>query len=166
MLRFSAEILGVEVLNRAFNRVDEYISDFRSIWPTVAAEFYLIEGEQFKSEGAKGASGKWAPLSPAYKKYKAVAFPGQPILRATTSLYDSLTSPDAPDSIYRLEEQEMTIGTQREGATAHQRGTGRMPARPPISLTEADKRRLQKAIQSQLVQFTRRAGFEVQEKAA
>lgn len=166
MLRFSAEVLGVEVLNRSFNRIDEYISDFRGIWPAVAAEFYAIEEGQFASEGAKGASGKWAPLSPAYKAWKVKNFPGEPILKLYHPLYESLTSPDAGDSVYRLEEQEMVLGSRTPYATAHQRGTAIMPARPPISLIEADKRRLQKAIQSQLVQFTRRMGFDVQEKAA
>ena len=154
------------MLNRAFNRVDEYISDFRGIWPSVAAEFYAIEEGQFESEGEKGASGKWAPLGKAYAKFKVVAFPDEPILKATHSLYESMTDPEALDAVYRLEEHELVIGTKVPYALAHQRGRGRMPARPIISLTEADKRRLQKAIQSQLVQFTRRAGFEVQEKAA
>ncbi len=166
MIRFTAEVLGVETLNRGFNRIEEYISDFRVVFPSVAKEFYSIEQAQFQSQGGKGASGKWAALSPAYAKYKAKAFPGLPILQAERGLYESLTSPDAPDSIFRMTSNELTIGTQREGATAHQRGSGRMPARPPISMTEADKRRIQKAIQSQLVQFTRRAGFEVQEQAA
>lgn len=166
MIRFSAEVLGVEVLNRGFNRIEEHISDFRNIWPRVAQEFYTIEVQQFQSQGAHGASGRWAALSPAYAKYKAIAFPGQPILRATTGLFESMTSPDALDSIFRMDAQEMTIGTQREGATAHQRGSGRMPARPIISLTEADKRRMQKAIQKGLVEFTRRAGFQVEERVA
>lgn len=166
MLNFSASVDGVEVLNRSFNRIEEYISDFRNVWPAVAKEFYAIEKSQFDSVGAKGSSGKWAALSPAYAKYKAKAFPGQPILRATLSLYESMTSPDALDSIFRMDTQEMTIGTKREGATAHQRGNGRMPARPIIALTEADKRRIQKSIQAGLVQFTRKMGFEVEERAA
>lgn len=157
---------GVEVLNRAFNRVEQHISDFRSIWPNVAREFYAIEEDQFASEGAHGASGKWAALSPAYSKFKAIAFPGQPILRATTSLYESMTSPNAPDSIFRMTENELTVGTQREGARVHQKGGRNLPARPIIALTESDKRRIQKAIQAGLVQFTRGLGFQVEEKAA
>lgn len=166
MIHFSAEVLGVEVLNRGFNRIEEHISDFRNIWPNVAREFYAIEREQFQSQGAHGASGRWAPLSPAYAKYKAIAFPGQPILRADNLLFESMTSPDALDSIFRMDDRELTIGTQREGATAHQRGRGRMPARPIISLTESDKRRIQKSIQRGLIEFTRRAGFQVEERAA
>lgn len=158
--RFTASVDGVEVMDRAFNRVEERISDFRFIWPSFAAEFYSIMREQFASEGAHGASGKWKPLSPAYAKYKAVAYPNMPILQATTALYQSMTSPDANDSIFRPEVDQLTIGTQREGATAHQR------TRPVISLTETDKRRLTKAIQLPLVQFVRKQGFNVLENAA
>lgn len=160
MIRFTAEVQGIEVLNRAFNRVEEHISDFRFIWPSFAAEFYSIMREQFASEGAHGASGKWKPLTPAYKKWKEVHYPNMPILQATTALYQSITSSDASDSIFRPEVDQLTIGTQREGARAHQR------TRPVISLTEADKRRLTKAIQLPLVQFVRKQGFNVLEAAA
>lgn len=163
---FTFSIDGVEVFNRAFNRIDQIISDFRSIWPAVAREFYSIEAGQFESEGAKGASGKWAPLSPAYKKWKEKTRPGEPILRLDHYLVDSLTSPDAPGSVYRLEQDEMTIGTTVEYAVFHQRGGVGLPRRPPISLTEDDKRKIQKSLQAGLVQFTRQAGFNVLERAA
>lgn len=166
MLRFIGEIEGIPAFDRAFNRIDAVISDFRSIWPEVAAEFYAIEAEQFESQGAAGASGKWAPLSPAYKRWKEIHFPGQPILRLENPLFESLTDPDALDAIYRPERDQLTIGTKVPYARAHQRGAGRMPARPPISLSENSKRRLQKAIQKGLVEFTRRAGFQVEERAA
>lgn len=166
MIRFRAELDGVEVMDRAFNRIDQIISDFRSIWPNVAKEFYAIEAGQFGSEGAKGASGKWSPLSPAYKKWKESHFPGEPLLRLAHPLVESLTSPDAPGSIFRLEADQMTLGSKVEYATAHQRGGGNLPARPPISLTEEDKRKLQKSIQSGLVRFTRQAGFRVDERLA
>ena len=165
MIRFRGEIDGDQVLNRAFNRVGQFISDFRPIWPRVADEIYQINQEQFDSEGGKGASGRWAALSPAYKKWKEVNYPGQPILRLTNALYESLTDPEAPDAVYQPSRDELVIGTRVEYATAHQRG-GRMPARPIFSFTEQQKRRMQKAIQVGLVQFTRQAGFEVQEEKA
>jgi phage gpG-like protein len=166
LIRFSASVDGVDVLNRAFNRIDQFVSDFRSVWPNVAKEFYAIEEGQFASQGARGLSGKWAPLSKAYAKYKAKRFPGQTILKASTSLYESMTNPDAPDSIFRMDARELTIGTKDPKGMGHQRGAGRLPVRPIISLTEADKRKLQKSIQSGLVEFTRGLGFQVDERAA
>jgi phage gpG-like protein len=160
MIRFSAEVLGVEVINRAFNRVEEAISDLRSIWPEVAKEFYAIEREQFDSEGVAGAPGKWIPLTPAYKQWKEANFPGQPIEQLEGSLVASLTDPEALDAIYRPEKDELIIGTRLPYARRQHR------TRPLISLSEVQKRRLQKAIQRGLVQFTRQAGFHVEERAA
>ncbi len=166
MIRFRSEVAGVETLNRAFNRIEEFISDFRSVWPAAAAEFYRIEAEQFDSEGAAGASGKWTPLSSAYEKFKAVEFPGEPILQASHHMIESLTDPEAFDAVYIPEPTQLTIGTRDPKALAHHRGKGRLPARPVISMSESQKRRIQKAIQRELVQFTRHLGFEVREEAA
>lgn len=166
MIRFTGEIEGVEVLNRAFNRVEHFISDFRPIWPSVAGEIYAINAEQFESEGAAGRSGRWAALSPAYARFKAIAFPGQPILQAEGHMVESLTDPDAPDAVYQPTQDELIIGTRDPKAIAHHRGAGNLPARPIFSFTEQHKRRMQKAIQGELVEFTRRAGFEVQEERA
>ena len=161
MLRFSAEVVGVEVLDRAFNRVNQEISDFRNFWPGVITTFYEIETEQFRSEGASGASGKWAALSPAYKVFKERDFPGKTILRREDALYESMTGPDALDSILRPDRDELVIGSAVPYALIHQK------TRPIISLSEESKRRMVKSIQVRLVEFARAAGFEVQgERAA
>lgn len=165
-MRFVATVDGAVEMVRSFNRIEQQISDFRFIWPAVAEEFYSLEAEQFKTEGASGASGRWASLSLAYAKYKAVHFPNMPLLKATTSLFDSMTSFEAPGAVYRPDKDELTIGTSVPYAIYHQRGTKRMPARPIISLSDSGKRRIQKAIQIGLVQFIRRQGFNVLENAA
>lgn len=166
MIRFTGSISGVEVLNRAFNRVEEHISDFRSIWPDVATEIYAINTEQFESEGSAGASGRWAALSPAYARFKAIAFPGQPILQAEGHMMESLTDPEALDAIYRPDQTVLTIGSRDPKARAHHLGLGHLPSRPIFSFSERQKRRIQKAVQKNLVEFTRRAGFHVEEKEA
>lgn len=165
-MRFFAEVEGIPVLDRTFNRVEVFVSDFRFAWPAVAREFYEIELRQFETEGAAGASGRWATLSDPYEKFKVIAFPGEPILQATHALKESMTSPDALDSVFIPEKDQLTLGTKREGARAHQRGTARMPARPVISMTETQKRGMTKAIQAELVQFTRQLGFQVEDQRA
>lgn len=166
MIRFTGNVAGFEVLNRAFNRVEQYISDFRGIWPDVTTEIYTINAEQFEGEGSAGASGRWAALSPAYARFKVIAFPGQPILQAEGHMVESLTDPEALDAIYRPEQAVLTIGSQDPKARAHHLGLGNLPARPIFSFSERQKRRIQKAIQANLVEFTRRAGFHVEEKEA
>lgn len=160
MLRFTAEISGDIQLDRAFNRVNEHISDFRNFWPGVIDTFYEIESSQFESEGSTGASGKWTPLSPAYAGWKELHYPGEKILQREHALIDSMTSPDALDSILRPEVDELVIGSALPYALFQHR------LRPVISLTEPNKRDIVKSIQRRLVNFTRSAGFEVREEAA
>lgn len=166
MLRFQLQADGVMVLDRAFNRVDQTASDMRNFAPGIAGVFYAAEDRLFQSEGASGASGKWAPLSKPYERFKSRNFPGKTIMRREDTLYNSLTDPEAPDAVYRAEREEIVFGTRDPKALAHHRGRGRLPSRPLISLSESDKRRIQKSIQADLVRFTRNLGFQVDERAA
>jgi len=158
---FSFQVDGVEEFNRGFNRIEGELDDLRTLWPEVSKQFYQSEVEQFGSEGGAGASGRWAPLSVAYAKYKAVRFPNLPTLKATTSLFDSMTNPEAPGAIFKPERGELTIGSSVPYGVYHQRGTSRMPARKVISLSTEQKRRIQKALQAGLVAFVRKQGFQV-----
>lgn len=166
MIRFSLSVAGDVIFDRAFNRLDQHIADFRNFAPVIAGQFYQFEGEQFESEGVAGASGKWAPLSKAYEQLKTIHFPGEKILQATHHMIDSLTDPDALDAVYIAEVDQIILGTKDEKALAHHRGLGRLPARPVISFSERQKRQLQKAIQRDLVKYTRSLGFQVVEEAA
>ena len=166
MFQIIGTVDGVERLNRAFNRTEGFVTDMRNFAPGISAEFYKAEEEQFDSQGSKGASGKWAPLSKAYERFKAQQFPGKGILEATGALKASLTSREALDAIFSATKDEIVLGTKTPYAVAHHRGTGRMPARPVISLSETQKRRMQKSVQKDLIAFTRAAGFEVEERAA
>jgi phage gpG-like protein len=159
MIQITGTIDGEIVINRAFNRLDS-LSDFRPIWPNVIQEFYLIETEQFESEGAAGGE-KWEPLSESYREWKEVHYPGEPILQRDHDLVESLTDPEAADAILIPREDELIIGSGVPHARIHQR-----KGRPPINFSEAQKRRLQKAIQAGLVRFVREAGFDVEERAA
>ena len=166
MFQLIGEVDGVEAMNRAFNRTEGFVVDMRNFAAGLSAEFYKAETEQFESEGQRGASGKWAPLQPAYAKYKAINFPGKGILQREGTLKASLTSREAFDAIFTVSRDEIVLGTKVPYAMAHQRGRGRLRARPVISLSEVQKRRMQKAVQQELVAFTRKAGFQVEERAA
>jgi phage gpG-like protein len=158
-MRFTVDVDGLPMFDRAFNRLDS-LNDLRPLWPEVISEFYLIEQEQFDTEGAAGGQ-KWAPLSPAYREWKEIHYPGEPILQREHDLINSLTDPEAPDAILEPREDELIIGSKVPYARIHQR-----KGRPPISFSEQQKRRLQKALQRGLVQFVRDAGFNVSERVA
>jgi phage gpG-like protein len=162
VIQITGDVDGFENFNRGFIRIEEFISDFRFIWPSVIETFYAIEHEQFETQGASGATGQWKQLKPSTLSTKEKHYPGKPILQRESKLFESLTTPDANDSIIRIGKLDLTIGTQREGAVFHQRGGKNLPKREPISLSDASKLRLQKdGIQRPLVDFIRRQGFAV-----
>src|SRR4051812_43534381 len=61
---------GKDEFNRVFSRLDANFDDLTPIWPDVRDKFWQIEGEQFDSEGSKGASGAWKQLSKRYAAQK------------------------------------------------------------------------------------------------
>lgn len=164
MINFQIDIDGMPAFDRAFNRLAN-IDDFRPVWGEVIAEFHQIEVEQFDSEGSASGA-RWSPLSPVYSEYKEIQFPGKPILQATGDLRDSLTDTEALGAVVRPSPHELIVGSSVPYAIFHQRGTRRMPRRPPINFNETQRRRLQKAVQRGLVSFLREAGVDVEERAA
>lgn len=165
-MRFQISVDDVTVFDRAFNRLDKGVSDLRAIWPDVAGTIYGIFGKAFDTEGASTAAGKWKALTPAYAKRKAIEFPGQTILRAENTLFESLTDPEASDAVFIAEADQLTIGSRDPKARAHQRGLGHLPARPIIAFTETDKRDIQKSLQRGLLHFVRGLGLDVHEERA
>src|SRR4051794_35315537 len=111
MLRLSFEILGVKEFDRAFHRLDEHLSDFRPTWPLVTAAIQRIESEQFKSEGAKGRSRKWKPLTRNYAEAKRKKYGDKPILERTGALMRSLTT-TTEDTVLIEQPLEYGFGTR------------------------------------------------------
>lgn len=139
MFDFRAEVKGADqvVLRlRGFSG-----GDLTTLWPKIEADFYETEKRLFASRGSTGATGAWAPLSPAYAARKARTHPGRGILVREGDLRASLTGPSARGSFRRATSTSLTIGTSDPKAVYHKHGTSRMPARPPISVTPDDAKR-------------------------
>lgn len=151
-MRFTFEFLGKAEFDRSFNRVEKHIEDLRPVWDKVEKMMYQIESEQFKSEGAKGRTGKWKELTKDYAKRKAIEYPGTTILVRTGKLESSLTS-KTNETVLIKEKQEFGFGTKLFYAVYHQTGTKKMPARPPISFADDQRTRLTKEIQKGLLEI-------------
>jgi phage gpG-like protein len=154
LLRLQFEILGSVEFDRAFNRVEKEISDLRPLWDAAEREFHRISREQFASEGAAGRGGKWPELSPAYKKRKLKRFPGRKILQASGRMRGSLVGKTG-DTVVVKEPKEFGIGTTLKYPIYHQKGTNRMPARPPVNFSETQRVSLMKALQKELIKMIR-----------
>jgi phage gpG-like protein len=156
----SIEVDGKPEFDRTFSRLDANFDDLTPIWPAVRAKFYEIEAQQFDSEGGKGGSGRWKALSARYAAQKVARYGDKPILEATGDLRASLTS-DGAGSYYWADKQEVAIGTTLPYAMYHQRGSGKLPERKPISFSDEQTRDLMKTIQSELVKQLRSGRYYV-----
>lgn len=155
MIRLSFNVAGDQQVLRTFSRWAEGVQDLSPAFERIADDFSKLSAEQFESEGAEG-SGGWAPLSPRYAAWKAKRYPGAKILEREGWLKGAL----AGDNEYRIREigkTELALGAKLPYALYHQTGTRRMPARPPIQLTDADKRRWSKIVHEYLLELARSA---------
>lgn len=104
----------------------------RPVWPVLAARFTAMEREQFATEG----HGRWPALAPSTLRSKPA---GQPMMRRTDRLYESLTGADGP-AINEQFGHVARFGTDVPYARYHQRGVkGRLPRRRVVQFTAAER---------------------------
>lgn len=146
-MRITLEVDGVRELDRAFISSRGHLEDLRPVWPAVERAFQKVEDEQFKSEGAKGRSGQWKPLSRKYAEAKAKKYGNMPILQRTQKLVKAMTS-NTGDTIVVKDKQEFSYGTSLFYMPFVHR------KRPVVSLSEDQKtaitKEMQKGILAQL----------------
>lgn len=161
-VNFTIEIEGEKELARAVLRVIGSIDDFRPYWKALQNELFDIEREQFDSEGAKGATGKYKDLSPTYARYKQKIYGDKPILQRTGRLYASMTG-NTSDTVAQLGKTEAVFGTKVPYAKKHQTGAKYLTKRPPYALTDRQKRKMGSVLIKELLAYVKRSGFKVDE---
>ena len=146
MLNLRFEVAGDVQLSRMLDRVSEDLSNMRPAWDLIHQNFLQGEHGTFAMEGAFGGKAKWKPLSPKYELWKESRYPGQPILVLTGALRASLTQSSDQDHIYEPTDTGVAMGTKIRTPNGrwnlgllHQKGTRKMPARPPVELTAQQK---------------------------
>jgi len=160
VFRFRLDIAGEVQMDRGIARFADGCADYQPIWSMIAEEFRAIEAAQFASEGAEGGEA-WQALSDQYADWKEAHYPGRPILQRTGDLVASLTRESDPNAVYRPERKTLTIGSKIPYAIYHQSiaPRTRLPRRPEIMLTEADKRRFMHHLHQYLVYGATQCGF-------
>ena len=150
-MQLLVEVDGDQQLARQLARWSDRVQDVRPAFDTIATEIARWETGQFASQGRR-ASGGWAPLSPRYRAWKERHYPGKNILERTGRLRESLTQ--RPFGVERINAQTMEVGTGVPYSRFHQQGTGRMPRRRPLELTDQDRGELVKILQRFIVTGT------------
>jgi phage gpG-like protein len=150
------EVQGDEELVRAFGLMASRVDDWRPFWPDIAAVFYVGEAARFDSQGY----GSWRQLSDGYRKWKSKNYPGEGILSLTGDLRRSLTNRFSPATVYEDEPRQLTLGTIVHYAKYHQYGTSRMPARPPIDITQEQINQMGRVAVESFERYASNLGFD------
>lgn len=99
-------------------------ANVRPVMERARARAEQLEASIFASQG--GAVGGWAPLSPQYAAWKAVAW-GTPMMVQTGELLEDLTNFHGPGSDVDADGAKFAVNAKH--AKFHQHGTRYMPAR-------------------------------------
>lgn len=146
--RFTFSVYGDTQVDRTLARFADNVADATPVWEALAAKFQAAERRQFATEG-RYASGGWPALSPKYAAWKARHYPGKPILEREGHLKASLT--ERPFGVEAIEPGYMVLGSDVSYGAYHQKGSGRLPQRRPVELTEAQRRDWVRLIQRFIV---------------
>ena len=118
-------ISGTSISRLGFGQTGALNINWRPVMAKLAAAYQAYEERVFTTEGAAGL-GRWRPLSPAYARWKAVHFPGRPILTRTGALRTAAKQVLAQTDTRLV----MGPGHRVPYAIFHEMGTRKMPARP------------------------------------
>ena len=151
-LQITLEVFGDKILSRKLSRFGEGVSDFRPAFIFIVEDLRTATVNLFKTEG----HGQWPPLSPKYAAWKKANFSGQPIMRASDMLYDSLIK-KGRGGIEEIDKLTMRWGTNVPYARFHQKGAGHLPVRRVVHLVEDEKKAIVKQVQRYVVSMRDKA---------
>lgn len=142
---------GFEPFNLRLDRFSDQLRDAEPAFEAMATyQVEVVNKRQFRQQGS-AETGKWAPLSPPYARWKAKRRPGRPILVFDGDLRDSMTIPH--NGVWEVWDRGFVVGTAVDYAIYHQKGTDHMPARPLLgSPRRSDTRALTKILQRWIVE--------------
>lgn len=149
-LYINIELDGIKPISRRINGIVGKVKDLRPVFKKIGKDFRETEEKVFNSQGAYGSRPAWTPLSPKYKEWKDKHYPGKPILQQTGKLKTSL-SRKGGNHVEVITKNSITLGTKDYKFKWHQKGTPRMPERPPITFTQYQGNKWAKMIRNHIL---------------
>lgn len=152
MLTIEILAIGEVIVQRDLLRFSANVTDFSPAMEAAGTILREATEAQFDTQGSY-ASGGWPELAAATLAYKARHGLDPRILRATENLFTSLTRKFDARHIEQVSATSLRFGTTLSYAVFHQstRPRRKIPYRPPVALTEGDKRRIVNEIQRHAV---------------
>lgn len=152
-------VVGGEVGYR-FGGIDtddliEYLEDLKlrmiDLQPVFERYGEYIVGDHIPNQfAAQGTPRGWAALSPAYARWKAVNFPGMPLLQRTGRMKRGFSFEARPRSLRVINRVTAGQSTNIPRWRFHQEGTSRMPARPMLQFTNKDRDKMHEFVEAYL----------------
>lgn len=143
------DVMGETVIARQLQVVDEFSRDMRE--PLGQLMDMLLESVrlQFDTEGAASDGAPWQPLSDIYGKWKAMHYPGAPILVRDGGMREAMLNVDTAITVGPTEAVYHPIsdiaGYHQQGADwmgpawGHGDYPHHLPARPMVDLSDEFK---------------------------
>lgn len=150
-MQVAISLFGDVQMDREILRVTARSRNLDPAFRAIFLRMMEINSEQMRSHGERGGT-PYPPDKDATVRRKARLGLDTDILFATHALFEAMSSPSSSDNeaIYNQDWAVWHItGDPATYGAVHQTGTrdGRIPARPPFRLTEADKIEFVKEIQ-------------------
>lgn len=121
---------------RRIQHIAEGLADFTKLGEALTPVVWAHLGDWFDSKG----DGSWEPLSEEYAAWKAVHYPGAPLMVLTGDLGESMHG-NGEFAVMHNGRDGAAWGTRVPYAKAHQHGSKRgLPARPLIKLNDSFRR--------------------------
>src|SRR3954466_15412878 len=157
-MRIEVIALGERVFSRDLLRFGGNVGDLTDGMRDVGTNLGRASEPQFETEGGDMGE-KWPELALSTQRDRARHHfpPRHPILQRTHRLMDSLTRAADPDHIEEPSADSLRFGTRVPYAVYHQssRPRHKIPFRPPVGLTEADKREIGRVLQRKIMEGVR-----------
>lgn len=142
--------LGTERFIRGFNRFDRQMEDLREPFIAIEQDFHKEEKKVFRRGGYPD---KWQPLSSKYAKWKSMNYPGRPIMvlhgdlrAAMTGDFGGIQDLTKVRPVSVIKKQEAEFGAEGPYVLRHHNGTGGMPKRKLVQMTDQMRNRWVKII--------------------
>lgn len=156
MIQLTIESYGEQIVNRTLTRFEGEFENPRHTLEAIGMMLREAVEKQFDTEG-RHASGGWPALAQSTKERKAQLGLDPHILRATDRLRQALIRKFDPEHVEHVAGDSLTFGATVPYGVYHQSSQPRkrLPYRPPVALSQEDKRSIVKTVQRQMIESAR-----------
>jgi phage gpG-like protein len=141
----SVQVVGADKVAGGLVAFQNVASDLRPFWRDVFApkffadvqDVFTMQGQR-RGAGGRFSGGRWAPLAPWYRAWKARYYPGKGILERTGRMRGSMMAWNAPEVYWDNQPMYVVAGTRVPYAPKHMTGdpSTHLPARPFLDVPD------------------------------